>query len=49
MVQKGFRSGSGQRRRDIDFISNYSGILERSVLAMWKLRSGPALELFKAY
>ena len=39
----------GSKDRIKILVSNNSGILEGSVLAMWKLGSGPTIELVKAY
>jgi hypothetical protein len=33
----------------IDLVSINSGISEGSVLATWRLRSGPVIEIVKAY
>jgi hypothetical protein len=41
--------GPGQQRYNIDLVSIHSEIPERSVLATWRFKSGPTIELVKAY
>lgn len=39
----------GKQIQKTDLSNINSGILERSVLAMWRFRSGSAIELVKEY